>query len=109
MKKYLIKIGLAFILVGLVGYASLAIYWPRSEPFRVSKDYLNRDPYIYKRFGESLELTPHVVSSLVAQDDVSGEARVPMTVKGSKASADIVVYLRKIQGRWVVIRVENKK
>jgi len=102
MKKYITRIIIFGVIIGAVVYACLNFYWPRSAAFDTARAYVLRSPQLVNQVGEPMTVKPWVADSWIRQDSLTGEAELPLTVKGPRSTRNVRMHLFKRNGSWAV-------
>ena len=90
------------VLLSFAGCAGL-MYWAykQSEPIAaVGAEYLKKSPELAEKLGTPLDVERLPLNWKVRLSDDRGNARIGFSVRGSKGSAQAVVWLAKAAGVW---------
>jgi hypothetical protein len=108
------KIGIGFIVFGLLMQIIMAIAIPNSDAFEAAKIYIKSDSNLKQEIGEinGFGLIPigGIGKTTRGTGEVSGNADINLTIKGTIKFKDVEVFVLKTADSpvWKVVKVEKK-
>jgi hypothetical protein len=99
--NYLLKLlAFGFLMVAIF-YAIWVVTFPKSEVFKVVETYLCSSP-ANADVGKVESISPQFVGFSISEDTESGNATVPLSIRGARSTRRAVASAVKRAGVWTV-------